>query len=67
MEPDLPLIHGDREALIEVLMNLIDNAIKYSLEEKFISISTHSDKINVFIEITDHGIRDPAGTAKVCI
>ena len=28
-QPDLPIIQGDRQRLIEVLQNLIDNAIKY--------------------------------------
>ena len=28
-QPNLPAIHGDRQRLIEVLQNLIDNAAKY--------------------------------------
>lgn len=28
-QPDLPLVHGDKPRLIEVLQNLIDNAAKY--------------------------------------
>ena len=33
MEEDLPDVMADREALIEVVVNLIDNAMKYSLEK----------------------------------
>ena len=29
VEPDLPLVHGDRPRLLEVLQNLLDNAAKY--------------------------------------
>ena len=29
IQPDLPTIHGDRQRLIEVLQNLLDNAAKY--------------------------------------
>jgi PAS domain S-box-containing protein len=29
VQPDLPVIHGDRPRLIEVLQNLLDNAAKY--------------------------------------
>lgn len=28
-QPNLPIVHGDRQRLIEVLQNLLDNAIKY--------------------------------------
>lgn len=28
-QPDLPTVHGDRQRLVEVLQNLIDNAAKY--------------------------------------
>ena len=29
LQPDLPAVHGDRQRLIEVLQNLLDNAVKY--------------------------------------
>lgn len=32
-QPDLPAIHGDRQRLIEVLQNLIDNATKYMSDQ----------------------------------
>lgn len=28
-QPDLPMVHGDRQRLTEVLQNLLDNAVKY--------------------------------------
>ncbi len=59
LEPDLPLINGDREALIEVMVNLIDNIIKYSIDEKFIGIETLSDNEKVIISFSDHGIGIP--------
>jgi two-component system phosphate regulon sensor histidine kinase PhoR len=59
LEPDLPEISGDREALYEVLINLVDNAIKYSLDEKYISIATGVDKDMVYFEVADKGIGIP--------
>ncbi|MCC6569519.1 MAG: PAS domain S-box protein, partial [Anaerolineales bacterium] len=29
IQPDLPIVHGDRQRLVELLQNLIDNAAKY--------------------------------------
>lgn len=57
--PELPLIHGDREALFEVFMNLIDNAIKYSKEEKHLRLSTWLDGTKVIAEVADKGIGIP--------
>jgi two-component system, chemotaxis family, sensor kinase Cph1 len=30
IQPDLPIVYGDRARLVEVLQNLIDNAVKYA-------------------------------------
>jgi two-component system phosphate regulon sensor histidine kinase PhoR len=53
---DLPLISADREAVSEAIINLIDNAVKYSTDEKKIFINTGMGKDNVFIEVEDKGI-----------
>lgn len=60
----LPDINGDREALYEVIMNLVDNAIKYSKEEKFISIRTSKELGKVILEIVDRGIGIPENQQK---
>lgn len=57
----LPLINADKEAMIEVLVNLIDNGMKYSKDEKSLSISTGKTADSVFIEVTDRGIGIPKG------
>jgi two-component system, OmpR family, phosphate regulon sensor histidine kinase PhoR len=57
--PKLPEVSGDREALLEVLVNLVDNAFKYSKEEKYLSIETDSDKNNIYLIVTDRGIGIP--------
>lgn len=59
LDPALPEILGDHEALFEVLVNLVDNAIKYSPDEKYISIATGTDKNRVYFEVTDKGIGIP--------
>lgn len=53
---DLPKIFVDREAVSEAIVNLIDNAVKYSTETKFIKMVLGSENGNVFLEIQDKGI-----------
>jgi len=60
----LPDILGDREALYEVIMNLIDNAIKYSNDDKFISIKSWEEFGKVVLEVTDKGIGIPENQQK---
>lgn len=53
-ERDL-FIHGDEEAITEALINLLDNAVKYSHEEKSIRVDTGQINDHNFVEITDKG------------
>lgn len=53
---NLPEIKIDEEAVSEALINLIDNAVKYSDEKKEVHIRTGKDGGYVFIEVADEGI-----------
>lgn len=53
---NLPKVLVDREAVSEAVVNLIDNAVKYSEENKFIKISVSADDDFVTVEINDKGI-----------
>ncbi len=53
---DIPKITIDREAVSEAIVNLIDNAVKYSNETKFIKMIIGNENEYVFIEIQDKGI-----------
>lgn len=57
-EPDesLPLLRADSEAISEAVINLIDNAAKYSKDKKVINIKTAQSNDSVFIEVKDEGI-----------
>lgn len=56
LDPTNPLVHADRDAIAEILINLIENAIKYSTTAKYLSVSTLSDGNTASIVVTDHGI-----------
>lgn len=53
---NIPKVAVDREAISEAIVNLIDNAVKYSSENKFIKMILSSEKDYTFIEIQDKGI-----------
>ncbi|KUG26549.1 two-component system sensor histidine kinase [hydrocarbon metagenome] len=52
----MPNINADSEALSEAIINLIDNAAKYSNETKEIMLKTYQKNHNVILEVTDKGI-----------
>lgn len=56
LDVTLPLVLGDTGAMAEVLINLIDNAAKYSADQKLIELTTGSDEQRVYVEVADHGI-----------
>jgi signal transduction histidine kinase len=46
----------DREAVSRALLNLIDNAIKYSGDDKRIEVILRQTEAHVVIEVADHGV-----------
>jgi signal transduction histidine kinase len=54
--PDLPTVVGDRDALVTVALNLLDNAFKYSENERQITVRLYSDDSDVCFEVEDNGI-----------
>lgn len=66
IQPDLPSVLIDRDAMAQAISNLVDNAIKYSGEVKQLSIKTETLGSDLSIEIADRGIGIPrAEQAKV--
>ncbi len=55
----LPPVSADREAIIEVVVNLIDNAMKYSLQTKKVEIHTGMEEGMACIKVKDHGMGIP--------
>jgi two-component system phosphate regulon sensor histidine kinase PhoR len=57
---------ADSETVAEALINILDNAVKYSGTEKYVRVSTGVTGNMVFIEVTDHGIGiDPEHQTKI--
>ena len=59
--PDLPLVAIDDVLIEQVLVNLLDNAVKYTPPGSLINILATASDENVTVEVTDHGPGLPAG------
>jgi len=51
----LPTVEGDRQAIDQVISNLVSNAIKYSHEEGVVSIECTAREDEVIVSVTDTG------------
>jgi signal transduction histidine kinase len=56
---DIPPVTVDREAIARSLLNLVNNALKYSKDQKYIAVSLHRTNGQVNLEVRDHGIGIP--------
>jgi two-component system phosphate regulon sensor histidine kinase PhoR len=55
VEPDLPLVRLDANAMALAVLNLIDNAIKYAVDGKRIEVVVRAKADGVELEVKDHG------------
>jgi two-component system sensor histidine kinase KdpD len=55
LDDNLPLIHVDSILIEQLLLNLIDNAAKYSSPESIIEVSAREGKNGVVLEVADRG------------
>jgi signal transduction histidine kinase len=56
---ELPLVRIDPEAAEQALQNIVSNAMKYSLEHRFIAVAIDHDNVYARVRVTDRGIGIP--------
>ena len=56
---DVPPLHVDREAIARSLLNLVNNALKYSQDQKYIGVNLYRHNGSVKLEVVDHGMGIP--------
>jgi signal transduction histidine kinase len=60
IDNNLPPLRVDREAIARSLLNLVNNAVKYSAGRKYLGVHLYRRDDNVNLEVVDHGIGIPA-------
>jgi len=56
IDANLPPVTVDREAIARAVVNLVNNALKYSADDKFLGVKLYRDNGAVKLEVIDHGI-----------
>jgi signal transduction histidine kinase len=56
IDATLPKVRVDREAIARALVNLVNNALKYSTEQKYLGVKLYRENGAVKLEVADHGI-----------
>jgi signal transduction histidine kinase len=56
---EVPPLRVDREAMARSLVNLVNNALKYSQDRKYIGVKLYRENGSVKLEVVDHGIGIP--------
>ena len=56
IDDNLPPVVVDREAIARAVVNLVNNALKYSADDKFLGVKLYRDNGSVKLEVVDHGI-----------
>lgn len=59
IEPDLPALRGDKDRIRRVLVNLVDNAIKYNDDGGTVTLCAQPAEEGVQISVIDDGIGIP--------
>jgi PAS domain S-box-containing protein len=60
LDPRLPIVTGDRDRLIQVVSNVVNNAIKYSPDGGTVTVGSRAEGAFALISITDTGLGIPA-------
>lgn len=53
---DLPVVWMDREAISQVLINLLSNAAKYGADGKWVGVRARAEKDTVVVSVADRGM-----------
>ena len=58
------IIEADRDRIMQAVRNLVDNAVKYSVEDGAIEIAVWKDEQCAYIRVADYGAGIPEADMK---
>jgi PAS domain S-box-containing protein len=59
LDPRLPIVVGDRDRLIQVVSNLVNNAVKYSPDGGIVTMATRAEGGFALVSVSDTGVGIP--------
>ena len=59
LDPRLPIVTGDRDRLVQVVSNLVNNAVKYSPEGGMVTLSSRAEGGYALVTVADTGLGIP--------
>jgi len=59
LDPRLPIVVGDRDRLVQVVSNLVNNAVKYSPDGGIVTLASRSEGGFALVSVTDTGVGIP--------
>ncbi|MCH8494310.1 MAG: HAMP domain-containing histidine kinase [Balneolales bacterium] len=63
--PDnLPLVMVDKDSFETILGNLVEDAMKYSIDEKYLAVRLIHDSQSISLQVEDHGLGIPKKSMK---
>lgn len=59
LDPRLPIVAGDRDRLVQVVSNLVNNAVKYSPDGGTVTLTSRAEGNYALVSVTDTGLGIP--------
>ncbi|MCH8558874.1 MAG: HAMP domain-containing histidine kinase [Balneolia bacterium] len=65
IDDQIPVVMVDQNSFETIFGNLIENAVKYSPDEKYLGVRVYAENKRVFVDVEDHGTGIPAASQKL--